>query len=185
MSVQYSLFEENKPMLGNKSLVDYGIQNEESDYRAHVCYKYGSVFIFKTEEGRRACPGCKSRPVMTGSVITAMGYLVPVHKIRGVSECRIPEYIKQRIKIYDTDTTTTKGLRAVQIVTRMAHDGLIALALEGNVVETHKEQVAGLDLLVWGKHKIQVKCDLPGGLGKGYTGNLFLQYAECNPQRRY
>ncbi len=47
-------------------------------------------------------------------------------------------------------------------------------------------QIRGVDIVVRGQWRIQVKCDYDAGRGKdgSGTGNLFLQVAERNPLKR-
>lgn len=53
----------------NKSLnlVEYGIQNEQSDIRAHVCVVAKRVYVYSTDEGKRiaATGRFKSLPAYT------------------------------------------------------------------------------------------------------------------------
>jgi hypothetical protein len=41
--------------LQNTKLVDYGIQTEESDLRAHVCVNARQVYVYPTKKGVEVC----------------------------------------------------------------------------------------------------------------------------------
>lgn len=191
------LSEQVKPASGNRKLVEYGIQNEGSDYRAHVCYPIMQVYVFATQNGRRGVEraktaGIKPKPVRTGDMVTAMGYPVPVSWLEDVREVQIPLDIWKRYHIDDFQTTTQKGQMAAYIVFEMLKRNLIPLPVQPNHADSLGLQLNGTDILINSDLKMQVKCDLPGGSstradynGRAATGNLFLQESECNPYKRY
>lgn len=174
--------------IGNRSLIRYGIQQEQSDLRAHVCFVAGALYVYPTNAGkatieRRWYPDV---PVRTRNIITARGYLVPPNDIDGCLRTEIPDELLARYEIRERDTTTVKGNKALAIVTAMLEDALFPLPLRSSLIEDMQLQVKGLDVLIAANIRIQVKCDFNGGEKHiGGTGNLFLQIAECNPFRRH
>jgi hypothetical protein len=175
-------------VISNKNLVAYGIQQDRSDLRAHVCFVAGVLYVYTTKAGQ-ACvkqnvfPQC---PVRTNNIITARGYLVPPGKITGCYRVDIPDELLAKHAISKRDTTTAKGRKAVAIVMDMLADALFPLPLNSSAIEDIKLQYEGLDVLIAANIRIQVKCDYEGGEKHiGGTGNLFLQIAECNPFRRH
>lgn len=70
----------------------------------------------------------------------------------------------------------------------IAAHGFIPIPLHGTVITSHDMQVSGLDMIVAGKARLQVKCDFYGGekrFNPNCTGNLYLQVAELNPLKAY
>ena len=85
-----------------------------------------------------------------------------------------------------TETTSTKGLKAVAIVVAMLKQGMIALPLNTKVIDDKALQIKGTDVIVQNTLHLQVKCDFAAGpRDHGGTGNLFLQTQECNPYKLY
>ena len=69
------------------SLVEYGIQNEESHLRVHVCFDVGKIYVFPTKRAAEDCLSGKF-PVAaakTEGIVTAKGWLAP---IAGIRECQ-------------------------------------------------------------------------------------------------
>ena len=186
-----------KPASGNRKLVEYGIQNEGSDYRAHVCWPIMQVYVFATQSGKRGverarAAGMKPTPVRTGDIVTAMGYRVPVSWLEDVREVQIPLDIWKKYHIDEFQTTSQKGRFAAYIVFEMLKRNLIQLSVQPNHADSSALQLNGTDILINSELKLQVKCDQPGGYsyradhrGRSATGNLFLQESECNQYRRY
>ena len=173
--------------IGNTKLIDYGIQNEKSDYRAHVCVTAKKVYIFRTSEGVFVIENNTFRkvPVKTKGIITATGYLVPPHLIKKIEERSIPDPWLEKICFLKEAPTTEKGIKAVIIVQGLLKKGMFPFEMEGIEIKDHEMQVMGVDIVVNFSAKIQVKCDYEGGNGNGGTGNLFLQTSECNPFKEY
>lgn len=170
--------------LGNTKLVPYGIQNEESDYRIHVCPLVKCIYIFATDEGRRAARNKIFRkvPVYTGAIKTAEGKLVPPAYIEGCSCVHIPEGWWEDVSIKEEDTTTVKGEKAVSIAARALKAGKLPIPAPTKEVVDEDLQIDGVDIVIPQGLRFQVKCDYRGGSSDlGGTGNLFLQTAECNP----
>jgi len=189
---QLDLFDKesgHKPK-GNKHLIGYGIQNEASDMRVHVCIEAQSVYIFPTESGRQALrenPNLTRRNIsLDGKIVTAEGFAVPVSSIPNIEIKLIPNKLMMTYPIHQTETTTQKGTKAVAITLVMLKNGDISLPLNGKSVPDLEFQVSGSDIIVNSDLRVQVKCDYRGGERRlGGTGNLFLQIAECNPYKMY
>lgn len=117
-----------------------------------------------------------------------MGYLVPPSDIPGCIPIAT-RWMNDYVNFQETDSTTMKGDKAVKIVMKMIHIGWFALPVMALEVSDYILQREGLDVLVAGKWRIQVKCDYTGGepaqIKPRVSGNLFLQIAERNPLRRY
>lgn len=173
-------------MAGNTVLVEYGIQNEQSDLRAHVSVVTGMVYVFPTLAGQTAVATGRYRmvPVYTQGIVTARGYLVPPQAIEGCRKAPIPQQYKSSIRL--TDGTSQKGDKAVVIVLQLLRVGMFPLIAQALPVHAKDLQVSGTDILFAMSGRVQVKCDYAGGEIKyGGTGNLFLQFAECNPFKQY
>jgi hypothetical protein len=200
MNKQLKLFVSVKDQIGtkrdgNSKMVDYGIQNEQSDYRVHVCYLAQHIYIFPTSAGRKALDEAiqrndKKRIAFQRGVKhpTGKGYAIPISYIDSIREILIPHDLFSRYTISKYDSTTTKGKKAISIVIEMLRRGLIALPLNVDIIEDKDIQIKGGDITIHSKLVLQVKCDFKGGdkkYNKTVTGNLFLQIAECNPKGMY
>lgn len=169
------------------NLVNFGIFQEKSDYRCHVCFVDNGVYVYKTKDGVDACRSgkFKTKPAyQTGvSEPTAEGYLVPPDQIRNCRRVEIPDDIKENAHCLQTDNTTDKGRKGVAVVRQMLLRGMIPLELSNTEITDIDLQISGLDIVVNCNAKLQVKTDYKGGaLG---SGNLFLQIKESNPLRRH
>ena len=175
---------------GNKQLIEYGIQTENSDYRVHVGYKTQHIFVFPTKNGQKEVAKFNNqnkRPVsIDGKIVTAKGYPIPINLIDGMQSIFIPHDIYQKYVIYPDMSTTTKGQLAVQITFDMLNQMLIPLPVNINIKNKKAIQIKGTDIIIDSKLRIQVKCDFNAGDKKyGGTGNVFLQTDECNPYKLY
>jgi hypothetical protein len=180
------MFGETK--LGNTTLVEYGVQTEQSDLRAHVCVLAKKVYVYRTEAGaaiakERKLRGMPPKNVVTHNIITAQGYPVGIPFIPGVLSVDIPPEWLRDVNFQPTDSTSAKGMKAVSIVSRLIHAGQLPhLSFQVREATGKALQVSGTDIEVPALNtKVQVKCDWRGGVGDDCTGNLFLQIAECNP----
>lgn len=169
-------------------LVDYGIFNEISDYRLHVCPQAKRIYIFPTAAAREALAhkNYPKRPAYTGTTLTAYGYLVPPADIPHCYVIQpLPDFWKIAT-IREDMTTSEKGNAAVMLVKAAFEGGLIPIHLAVEIVTDYNDQQGGLDVKVQGHARLQVKCDLRGGEKEaGGTGNLFLQVAEINLHKQY
>lgn len=180
--------------LGNTTLVDYGIQNERSHLRAHVCPVAQRVYVYPTTCGVEAmsehrCVYGYQEGVKTP---TARGYLVPPFNIKKCVSIAFNPQAWSKLDFTDSDDLTTKGRKATRLVLAMVRQGLFPLPALAQEITEYELQVKGQDIYISSTAiecddiVIQVKCDYEGGeRALGGTGNLFLQVAECNPLQRY
>jgi hypothetical protein len=153
--------------------------------RAHVCAMADKVYVFPTSSGKELVQNKSYRLVSAkqGNIITAEGWIVPPRDIPNCQEIDIPD--KYRNYITNKDDLGTRGKKAVEIVAYLFKTGKFPILTIPNEVEDDSLQISGTDLIVHVNLKIQVKCDLNGGIGTGTTGNLFLQKAERNIHHIY
>lgn len=185
---QIGLFDGTDGKAANTTLIGYGIQTEDSDYRAHVAYGVQRVYVFPTKSGLAAIRthSYTELPVKTRDIVTAKGYAVPISHIDGLSEVLIPLDLHQQVRIEKFMPTGEQGKLAAIIVAGMMKRSLIPLPVLVNFADDHALQVRGTDIIVNSHLHIQVKLDFRGGDRRyGGTGNLFIQVAECNPFRQY
>lgn len=180
------------PSIGNVKIVEYGIQTEDSDWRAHVCVNAGKVYVFPTKLAVQFIRKGNYRLVAVNTriggreILTAHGHLIPALSLPRVVPVSARSII-DRAHFNDEDSTTIKGEKAVDVVQTLLRIGWFPLPWDTSIVEDIGMQRGGLDIVVSGSHKIQVKCDYEGGepvkSSPRVTGNLFLQIDECNPLR--
>jgi hypothetical protein len=173
-------------------LIEYGIQLERSDVRVHVSPATRRLFVFQTAAAQKLLEErggeFKKREAYQPDVeyATAKGWLVPCSQMPTLRTVAItPDDWWSKFK--PEHKTSTKGQEAARLVERALREGRIPLPyiliIEPKDV---KVQRSGADILVWGHHRIQVKCDwLAGPVELGGSGNLFLQYSELNPRKRH
>jgi hypothetical protein len=166
-------------------LHDYGIQTEDSDIRCHVAPGTRSIFVFRTATVLSLLNG-RHTEALAGqagvSYPTGKGYLVSwrqVPDIRRIQWNSFPWW--DRFK--RDQTTSEKGAHAVWVCTELMRLGRFPLWVEAKESERAQVQLKGTDIVLWGRWKIQVKCDFYAGDGVSGTGNLFIQTAELNPLR--
>lgn len=169
-------------------LFEYGIHLENSDIRCHVGPAARSIFVFRTALASALLPG-KYRKAYAGQPgvegPTGLGYLVPwrdVPDIRAVAWSSVPWW-----EWFDFhETTSEKGKKAVGVTAELMRLGRFPLWLDNGVESKDVSvQIRGTDMIIFGRWRIQVKCDwLAGDVKDGGSGNLFLQIAERNPLRR-
>lgn len=168
-------------------LVDFGIQNEGSDIRAHVCVLARTVYVYPTVCGIKAIESgkYKARPAKQPGYesATAWGYLVPPDEIERCVPVSASKVIMAAMFRQD-DSTSIKGEKAVAVVAHLLRIGWFPLPVDPKIILDAEMQIAGTDILVQAKYRIQVKCDYQGGKGMICTGNLYLQTAEINPFKR-
>lgn len=162
------------------NLVAYGIQNEKSDYRAHVSPFNARVYVYRTEDGRAIIDTGKyaKRTAKTNGEISAEGYAVPVSDIPRLIEVIIPKDIWLGAGEWrEKDSTSEKGRKAMYVVCEMLKRNMIPVVYGNQIGEvTDKNlQIIGADIYIV-SCRIQVKCDMPARS----TGNLFIQIAERN-----
>jgi hypothetical protein len=176
-------------------LFDYGIQNEQSDIRAHVCPLVRRVYVYPTVEGRRAIESGQwpRRSAFQRGVVghTAEGYCVPPFAIRRCVSVEVRTEAWPAMDFQESDSTSAKGEKAVRMVAEMIRSGIFPLPYTAGTLDTDPEralQIRGDDIIVdlgVNRVHVQVKCDYRGGdMALGGTGNLYLQVAERNPLKR-
>lgn len=173
-------------MTGNTKLIEYGIQNEQSDLRAHVCVLAEKVYVYRTVDGISAMQSGKyrSKPAYTADIVTAWGYIVPALDIPSITWANIPRSWLDKLQFSEMESTSSKGEKAIKVVKGLLNRGYFPLLpLTVTEIEDTQLQISGADIHVTLNMQvsIQVKCDYRGGVGDGCTGNLYLQTAECNP----
>lgn len=125
------------------------------------------------------------RPTITNGIVTADGYLVPPSKIPNCRRIVVPAEVWDYIAFKQEQSTSIKGQKAMSIVKWLLKKGLFPLWATPTVIDDLDIQYEGTDIIVKMMARIQVKCDFAGGEGRGCTGNLYLQVAECNPHREF
>lgn len=179
-----------KPV-GNQVLVPYGIEQEQSDMRAHVSVIGQCVYVYPTEEAIKTIQegtfrkGQAKQIVDGREVVTGEGWLIPPKMIARCRCVDIPALWLDQIKLKKHENETARGYKAVRIVTLLLRNGWFPIFVDPKVVEGLDMQISGTDILVRGNIRIQVKCDFNAGDRKGCTGNLFIQTAECNPHQKH
>lgn len=179
-------------MATSSDLVAYGIQNEASDLRIHVCVAARVLYLYHTPAAQRLLaastyPRVPGYQIVDGRrVRTAEGYLVPPQDIPGILCFRLPGWIWTMHAIGRHDPPTRKGELAVQIVREALKAGRIPLPTTSEIITEEAAQIGGVDLVATTRMRIQVKCDYDGGYKNlGGTGHLYLQIAESNPTKSY
>lgn len=175
-------------VLSYDHLLPYGIFEEDSDFRAHVAPKARCIYVFQTKDMIEDITKneYERRPARQNGCdkITAEGFIVPYDRpyIRPVMWVSKPWWERFCIN----DDTTTKGSKAVEVVMELMQIGRFPFWVMPEKVTDIKIDISGRDITVAGRWKTQVKCDFTAGpREQGCTGNLFVQFAECNPLKKY
>lgn len=178
--------------MSNCRLVEYGIFQEQSDIRAHVCVKAKRVYIYHTKQAievlrrkpHRLVPAYQH--VNGRKLKTAEGYLVKPIELYPCKSIPVTRQLLTKYPIRYQDSTTIKGANAAGLVMALINGGQFPFMLHGENITDYDLQLKGVDIHVSMKARIQVKCDYNGGeRRRGGTGNLFLQVRESNPLRSY
>lgn len=189
LSYLYPIDEQIKEPNGNKELIEYGVQNDGSDYRIHVGYKTQHIYVFPTGQGKEYISrqhGLELKNAYQDGMVTARGYAVPTSHLKDLREILIPPALYREYIILEKMTTSDKGRLATCIALEMLKKNLVPLSVNVSITDDTTMQVNGTDILIDSKWKIQVKCDFNAGRRDlGGTGNVFLQIEECNPYRRH
>lgn len=173
---------------GNRKLVPYGINEELSDYRAHVGFATRTVYVFETEEMKeliRKGNFTEAFAFIEG-IKTASGKLVSPSSIRKLQSIVIPPRTFEKWKCFPQDHQLKKAECAVQIVVWMIGEGMIALKAKGVIVHSKSLQIDGCDIIINNQVHMQAKCDYRAGpASSDGSGYLFIQTEECNPFKFY
>ena len=180
----YEIMAGNIGEMNNKQLINYGITEEESNFRIHVFPKSNNLYLILTKELKELIKvkNYKIVSVYTNNIVTAQGYLVPIKDINYLpSTLEIPlaqswNDIKKQIGKGDLDNSE-KGFIA-ETVAQWSLISFFKIPFDSIKNATKDEQLKGIDFKI-NAETFQVKCDYNGG-EKG-TGNLFIQINECNP----
>lgn len=169
-------------MMCQPVLFEYGIYTESSDIRAHVSGVNKTLYVFPTHNGIEAIQKYTPPLVDAGQpgVIgrTASGWLVNLEWIKDIRTIKFFSWSGWNLYVPQM-STTEKGKLAVRCVVEVMKLGRFPFWLDASEDERQNVQIAGTDIVVFCKKKVQVKCDWRAG----ETGNLFLQKAERNPLR--
>jgi len=173
----------------------YGILNEQSDLRVHICPTVRRVYVYETSKGVEAVESGKYPARVAGGVgsyrATARGVVLPPFEIEGCTCVQVSDKVWDFFNFLRSDTTSAKGAKAQAMALEMIHNGQLPLPAMGEGVVDRALQIAGQDIVIGGAVagqgvRIQVKCDFNGGdKALGGTGNLFLQTHERNPGKHY
>jgi len=169
-------------------LVEYGIYQENSDVRVHVCPYVERVYVFPTQEGIRALEenDYKALNAYQDGVSgrTAIGYGVPPDDIQKCICVRVRRRVWAYLSFTRSASTSEKGGKAVRLVVGMIQRGM--LPLPGRTTQDPTMEIDGTDIVAHFEEQtlnIQVKCDFRGGHKElGGLGGLFLQTHERNPR---
>ena len=166
----------------DQKLQHYGIQNEHSDMRVHVCVQAKEAWCYPTSQGVVTMYSFPKASAYQGGIKTGVGHLVPVDKIPFVRLLRTdPQWFDVFPVDQDWFGESQKGNLAVEIVCKIISAFNFPYLPTGwKTVDDVKLQVEGQDIIL-GPSRVQVKCDWKGGRKPKGTGNLFLQVEECNP----
>ncbi len=169
------------------NLVEYGILNESSDYRIHVCFNEHNIYVFETKYGVEAVKSGRFHRRLgyqpRVKYATSEGYPIPPSAIKECQQVQIPESIFHLYSCRKNDDTIKKGECAVNLVKDMLMRGLISLKFNPTIINEKDIQIKGIDIFIHQDMRIQVKCDYDGGVNG--TGNLFLQTSEINPLSKH
>lgn len=175
----------------NTVLIPYGIQNEQSDIRAHVGVLAQRVFVYRTRVMvdlllKQNFPTAFATQEGANGQWTGKGKLVPIHAVPRMYIIPCPKFSWHTFPAR-TDTTSARGDKAVELICLLLKHGAFPLWVRASESKDAKIQINGTDIVVVANQRIQVKCDYNAGLRSWHpecTGNLFVQTAECNPFKR-
>jgi len=164
----------------NITLVEYGINQYESNFCIHVGFKVEMLFIYETIYMQNLLLNNSYRLVSAfqKGIETARGLLVPWDNSEFITITLPP--LNKRYSF--CKNTSIKGQWAVDITKHALKKGLIPFKFKVDEITEKDMQIKGKDIIAIGSFSIQVKCDWDAGpKEKGGTGNLFIQTHECNP----
>lgn len=167
-------------------LFEYGIQTENSDIRAHVSVINRAIYVYETRKGLEAIEKHKPKQAYASQRgvdgFTGLGWLVRPDMIDGLISLKYVSW--QHWGLFkESMTTSEKGDLAVKCVCDCIKIGRFPFWIDASEENRESVQIKGVDIVVFCKKKIQVKCDWRSGPAPG-TGNLFLQSAERNPKKQ-
>lgn len=169
-------------------LTNYGIEQERTDIRIHVCVRVKRLYVYSREAALLAIRTHQYaiKSAYQDGMKTAEGYAVPWNDIADCREVWLHGSYWRVNPIRDDMSTTEKGAAAAHIVSRALQGGYVPLPMQVLEVTDRATQIDGVDLVTRCALRLQVKCDFHGGERKfGGTGNLFIQLSEANPYQRH
>lgn len=163
----------------------YGIEEEQSDIRAHVSLPGRLVTVYRTADMvDLICTKSYRQKTATQPGVefpTALGWLVPIEDI-------LPQYVMRSESFpwerwdHEAMDCSQKGEMAVKCVRAAILANKFPMWVCGHVNGDKELDIKGTDIIVSAKRRIQVKYDAPAyPRSEGGTGNLFIQSHECNP----
>jgi len=167
----------------------YGIDDEQSDIRAHVSLPGRRITVYRTADmvALIAHNSYRQRTATQPGVdgVTALGWLVPIGDIQ-------PQYVMQSDCFpwdkwnHEEMDCAQKGDMAVVCVRAAILANKFPLWVCGHVNGDKELDIQGTDIIVSARRRIQVKYDAPAYPRRdGGTGNLYIQTHECNPLKMY
>jgi hypothetical protein len=166
--------------IGNTELVEHGIQNDESQYRLHICFNGGVAYLFPTAAGAVAVEAGLGKPFEAGqpgvNFVTGKGRKVPAALIEDCREIEIPQAWLEKVDCKRTDSPVMKGQKAMAIAKWLFKTARVPVPVMTKEITDEQMQVRGTDLIVTSEWSVQVKCDYFGA-----ENGLALQTHECNP----
>lgn len=165
---------------GNTKLVEFGIWEDVSGWRAHV--SSSTVFVFRTTALKWLLQNRSYRsgiPAYQRGILTAKGILVPHKDIPRLIPTKISSTYMHRAKWPPKagEPLDVTGRRAEWLYQAMVNEGAIRFYDPIEFEEQLREQIKGIDFTGYEPGKHQVKADLKADT----TGNLYIQTHECNP----
>lgn len=167
----------------------YGIDDEQSDIRAHVSLPGKYVTVYRTADmvSLIANNSYRQRTATQPGVdfVTARGWLVPLCDIQPQYALKSEAFPWHRWD-HDKMNCAQKGDMAVTCVKAAIIANKFPLWVCGYVNGDKELDIKGTDIIVSAKRHIQVKYDAPAyPKEEGGTGNLYIQTHECNPLKMY
>lgn len=167
------------------NLHKYGIEEEQSDIRAHVSLPGRRVTVYRTAD-MVALISRSSYVERNGyqpgvEHATAKGWLVPLEDIQPQHVLLSESFPWQQWNHTEMDCGQ-KGDMAVKCVRAAILANRFPLWVCGHVNGDRELDIQGTDIIVSAKRRIQVKYDYGAyPASEGGTGNLYIQSHERNP----
>lgn len=166
----------------NSTLYEHGIDADSSDYRVHVCFGEGMVYLYSTAAMRELL---LTNPYRIYESPTSRAYIVPVASVPECQSVPIPNRWLENLstKVSKSSPTSTKRMWSEMLVRRMFERGHLTLLPTATMETSRAKQLAGHDIRIQLDCTVQVKCDWDGGANG--SGNLYIETAECNPNHEH
>lgn len=168
----------------------YGIEDEQSDIRAHVSLPGRSLLVYRTSDmvdlvRLKAYP--ERNATQPGvDFDTAKGWIVPIADIIPMGAFIRSEHFPWDRWSHNEMGCKEKGDMAVYCVKAAIVNNRFPLWVCGRTNADTELDIQGTDIIVSARRRIQVKYDhLAYPKNEGGSGNLFIQTRECNPLKIY